>query len=200
MKLIYVMAGLAILLPGAGKAAEVCGVINDAGQIFALGGEMTCLKGTSATDTRNSELIAVSTYGNDFGVFGVCVQYSSKSGTNLTNCSIKSYTCERYKYLSGNKCFMCNDGNGASWGLYPEQEDSDMPEYGHSRTTCGYCKQGMYDENFGEGGDASCVECPDGGTTDIPEQITDCYLPAGTSFSDTTGKGTYSGKCFWRTF
>ncbi len=43
-----------------------------------------------------------------------------------------------------------------------------------------------------------CVDCPNGGTTHNlggGSDITDCYIPSGTQFSDSTGTGIYTGNC-----
>jgi len=55
---------------------------------------------------------------------------------------------------------------------------------------------------FGTG--KNCTRCPSSGgiygTTDNPgaTQITECYLPSGTEFSDSTGSGVYTGKCYYK--
>lgn len=45
--------------------------------------------------------------------------------------------------------------------------------------------------------DAECRPCPGGGTTDavMPLGLEACWMPAGT-FSDETGSGTYSDRCY----
>jgi len=63
---------------------------------------------------------------------------------------------------------------------------------------CEYqCKQGYY------GTGASCTRCPSSGgvqgTTSGTgaTSITECYIPSGSNFSDSTGKGTYTGNCYY---
>ncbi len=66
---------------------------------------------------------------------------------------------------------------------------------GNSTFTCnkGYYKNGT-----------SCTRCPaSGGTYGTTSaagatSITSCYLPSGTSFSDSTGSGTYTGNCYYQ--
>ncbi|MDE5615240.1 MAG: hypothetical protein K2I81_00190 [Alphaproteobacteria bacterium] len=61
-------------------------------------------------------------------------------------------------------------------------------------TTCEYqCKAGYYGTN------TSCNACPGNGTSAIGSQlIHSCYLPDGTSGSDTTGSWTIEGgKCYY---
>lgn len=65
--------------------------------------------------------------------------------------------------------------------------------------SCKYrCKQGYY------GTDKSCTRCPSSGgvygtTADAgATAITECYIPSGTAFSDTSGSGTYTGDCYYQ--
>lgn len=45
---------------------------------------------------------------------------------------------------------------------------------------------------------AACQPCPNSGkSTAGSTSITSCYLPSGTTFSDSTGSGTYSDKCYY---
>lgn len=66
------------------------------------------------------------------------------------------------------------------------------------KASCEYqCIQGYY------GSGQSCTRCPSSGgvygTTAAAgaTTITECYLPSGTAFSDTTGSGTYTDKCYY---
>ncbi len=49
----------------------------------------------------------------------------------------------------------------------------------------------------------SCSQCPAPGTTDAPTASTSgttiisCYIPSGISFSDSSGDGTYTNKCYY---
>ncbi|MBD5388982.1 hypothetical protein HDR63_01875 [bacterium] len=56
------------------------------------------------------------------------------------------------------------------------------------------CAAGYYGS---PGGSASgCSRCPDGGTSAVGStSVTSCYMPAGSTFSDTTGNGDYTDKC-----
>lgn len=59
------------------------------------------------------------------------------------------------------------------------------------------CKPGYYLSG------TICIACPEsslGETTSADQNMSgvrDCYLPAGTSFSDSTGSGTYSENCHY---
>lgn len=66
------------------------------------------------------------------------------------------------------------------------------------KASCEYrCNQGYY------GSGQSCTRCPSSGgvygTTALAgaTAITKCYLSSGTEFSDTTGSGTYTDKCYY---
>ncbi len=51
--------------------------------------------------------------------------------------------------------------------------------------------------NYYKSGSA-CEPCPNGGKSSSGStDITSCYLSAGTSFSDSTGSGEYSGNCYY---
>lgn len=60
------------------------------------------------------------------------------------------------------------------------------------------CKPGYY-LNSGK-----CTRCPSSGETygttvdNNTGGITSCYIPSGTSFSDTSGAGTYTGDCYYK--
>ena len=60
------------------------------------------------------------------------------------------------------------------------------------------CNQGYYKNG------SKCERCPASGgvygTTASAgsTSITSCYLPSGTSFSDSTGSGTYTGNCYYK--
>lgn len=60
------------------------------------------------------------------------------------------------------------------------------------------CKPGYYLSG------GKCSRCPSSGGTygttvdNNTGGITSCYIPSGTSFSDTTGAGTYTGNCYYK--
>lgn len=68
-----------------------------------------------------------------------------------------------------------------------------------SATTKTYtsCKSGYYLSS------GTCNKCPSsGGVAGLTGDkntgdITSCYIPSGTSFSDDTGSGTYTGNCYY---
>ena len=71
----------------------------------------------------------------------------------------------------------------------------------NSSYQCEYrCAAGYYGSTLN--GTSGCTVCPVvmGGRTSDPGSnrlITDCYIPSGTSFSDTTGSGTYTSDCHY---
>lgn len=71
---------------------------------------------------------------------------------------------------------------------------------GDAETTTLICASVAYMELTGNSG--ACIQCPLDetryGYTDKGTAITDCYLPAGATFSDTTGKYVYDDKCWYK--
>ena len=71
-----------------------------------------------------------------------------------------------------------------------------------SVTTSYRCAVGYYGGSTN--GASGCARCPASGgvygTTASAgsTSITSCYLPSGTSFSDSTGSGTYTGNCYYK--
>ena len=65
-----------------------------------------------------------------------------------------------------------------------------------------YCAQGSYIQPRGLepgkwGINSECLQCPDGGRTDIYNSflLDSCYKQQGDTFSDETGSGEFTGKC-----
>lgn len=117
-------------------------------------------------------------------------------------------------------CAICNcpDEIPAQWATYStgkvsrkvNKYSNNSNYYICSETTITQyaCAQGYYDSR-GVGistsaSGVSCTRCPSSGgvygTTAGAgaDAITDCYLPSGTAFSDTTGGGTYTGNCYYK--
>jgi len=57
------------------------------------------------------------------------------------------------------------------------------------------CNAGYYLQTLTD----SCLSCPDSGVSadDNTGGITDCYLPSGTTGSDTTGTYEYTNDCYY---
>ena len=55
------------------------------------------------------------------------------------------------------------------------------------------CNKGYYKSG------SSCTACPSDGTTSGSgaTSVSSCYIPSGTSFSDGTGSGSYTGNCYY---
>ncbi len=61
------------------------------------------------------------------------------------------------------------------------------------------CPNGYY-LNYGSysnGRTTQCVPCPDSGTSDGGSLQKNCYLPANSTFRDTTGNGEYTNSCYY---
>ena len=63
------------------------------------------------------------------------------------------------------------------------------------------CAAGYY-QSAGTGASMTCTRCPSSGgvygTNSVgTTAITSCYMPSGSSFSETSGSGTYIGNCYY---
>lgn len=73
--------------------------------------------------------------------------------------------------------------------------------YNSSLKNCALCQQGYYKATAGA---TSCTRCPSSGgvygTTDSTgsKAITDCYIPAATSISDTSGTYQFTDDCYYK--
>ena len=153
--------------------------------------------------------------------------YAALSGTGPFNCgdpyvsclgfSIANGTqeCQKPRYVSPNcktgcdcalestesyKC-TCNSGYYSSTRSW-SQTQCTCEKCNVSNGTCSdgggiTCNKGYYKSG------SSCTRCPaSGGTYGTTSgtgatSITECYLPSGTSFSDSYGSGTYTSDCYY---
>ncbi len=61
------------------------------------------------------------------------------------------------------------------------------------------CAAGYYTTSNYYWGGMTCIACPEGGTNnDGDSAIASCYIPSGGEFSDETGSGTVTGKCYYQ--
>ena len=117
----------------------------------------------------------------------------------------------------GDACGQCNfaGGNTSSWTDIGGNRVSrivtsipDIPEHDQTGWTCkaqttqktSYgCAAGYYSEASVASASMTCIACPTGGTSLIGTwQKTDCYIPRDSTFSDSTGSGTYTNSCYWK--
>ncbi|MCM1294789.1 MAG: hypothetical protein NC311_04500 [Muribaculaceae bacterium] len=60
------------------------------------------------------------------------------------------------------------------------------------------CAENYYPSNGKLDASIVCATCPSGGKSNyFNTAITGCYIPAGTSFSDVPGSGTYTADCYY---
>lgn len=134
------------------------------------------------------------------------------------------YICSIDKNIS--QSTACEEAMRAAWNDYPQLEKDFVAESGGTNrsyfttysctghTASGYvfsltgcssqkeygCQPGYY-YSGGTGSSYACDKCPSPGTSWGNEEtgdITSCYIPSGTAFSDTTGSGTYKGACYYK--
>lgn len=104
---------------------------------------------------------------------------------------VKKISCSWQQFFDGTRCARCPTG---SYGAYESY-------ISHTETECSYCENNYYwNENS-----KRCLPCPSGGLTSSPgiyanryASITNCYLPVGTSGSDSTGSYVIEKKsCYY---
>lgn len=88
-----------------------------------------------------------------------------------------------------------------SVGEHVSDSDNWSCDFDVSETVEYGCSAGYY-QSSGTGASMTCSRCPSSGgiygTNSIgTTSITSCYIPSGTSFSDDSGSGTYTGNCYY---
>ncbi|MBQ8293809.1 MAG: hypothetical protein IJX89_00265 [Alphaproteobacteria bacterium] len=135
---------------------------------------------------------------------GLCTTTNCTSDTSYTDYST-GYTVKRTRECLDDICTVTASEYACASGYYgTATSDSTGCTICPDNATClggngstFRCAQGYYKNG------ASCPRCPISnntyGTTLLlnATSITDCYLPSGTEFSDTTGTGTYTDKCYY---
>jgi len=170
---------IAAMLPGAASACKMC-ISRDSAFIgmYNCGDENQC---NACNNTAPSE----TTFGGVTTVGTKCWTVGSLEGTKCGCATTFTYKCASGYYgtatsaTSGcTKCpenATCAGGNGSTFS----------------------CAKGYYKDG------TSCARCPSSGgvygttASTGATSITDCYLPSGTTFSDSTGSGTYTSNCYY---
>ena len=166
--------------------------------------------GSYVSDHHESEFIDVShgqtvKISGDNNLYYCCDNGSDSDGYWIAFQGVSSVpesscnTQYEWKSLGANK--YCQATNTATYDWCADNTDTGIIYYPvgdcvYSSGTCStftHCGTGYYKNG------SSCTACPDGGTTDgyTNSGKTACYIPAGTAFSDDTGNGTYTSKCYW---
>lgn len=70
--------------------------------------------------------------------------------------------------------------------------------YYKSGSSCNACQKGTYKSSAGTA--TSCTSCTSPGTTASTGSTSssDCYIPSGTTGSDSTGTYKYTSNCYWK--
>lgn len=102
----------------------------------------------------------------------------------------------------GGGCSTCSDCTTIDWGAYSTGYEKRTVATCNTSTcvctkTAEYrCAVGYYGTSTN--GTSGCTRCPESGQSVAGStDITSCYLPAGTAFSDSTGSGTYTSDCYY---
>ncbi len=117
------------------------------------------------------------------------------SGTTM---GATGYNCEKtsaYYPIIGATFYTCTKCNSSN--AYLLEHKSTYGNCDISYYTC-ECNYGYF------GTQGNCSQCPEyetgkrGSVAAGARTITECYIPGGTGFSDNTGSGTYTDKCFYK--
>lgn len=136
--------------------------------------------------------------------------------TRCTTCTSSGWTFSYYTYVDGSVCAnipitqCCKVRPGATTGswttvgqnrAYQYRQTKDYKCDGTYTTTNEYrCAAGYYGNAKGTSvyNLTGCNQCPSGGTSAAGATvITGCYLPSGTTGSDSTGTYTYTSNCYY---
>lgn len=135
---------------------------------------LTCNCGTSSTGLANKYgIVATTTQKQEVYCVGQTAYSKCVAGTTTYKCARGYYGTATSASAGCTACpanATCAGGNGSTFT----------------------CKANYYKNG------STCQPCPNSGkSTAGSTSITSCYLPSGTTFSDSTGSGTYSDKCYY---
>ncbi len=123
------------------------------------------------------------------------VCYNPEYSETLAGMPIEIYRCVK-------TCTNCNDSDWAAYGTGYERYFHRTCVDGTCVSTARYrCAAGYYGSSTS--GTSGCTKCPSsGGVAGQSEPgnnavITKCYIPSGSKFSDSTGRWTYTGNCYY---
>lgn len=175
-----------------GAVGEVC---SENGAVI-----VACKCGTAQTPT-NSGVTQECQENSDFD-WGC--KFQGSMGNNA------QYWCA--PIIIGTACNVCGCKNIAQNSDWTSSGSNRVSRTVQTATSSGYtcnvststeygCAVGYY-QSSGTGASMTCTRCPSSGgvygTNAIgTTAITSCYIPSGTSFSETTGSGSYTGNCYY---
>lgn len=153
--------------------------------------EQSCSDSPDAGTTQEPGCSSGSLMGKGSACYYNCT--SCKLGYTLVSKSSMGYT---YKKCILSDCVSCaSDTSWSTAGTGTEKRtyrDCD-PCDGCIESTSYRCIADYYGSN------GNCTPCPSSGTSATGSTaITSCYIPSGSRFSDSTGSGTYTDKCYYK--
>ena len=99
-------------------------------------------------------------------------------------------------------CTSSNCKSDTSWSAagtgYQKKANRSCSDSTTCKTTYSYrCAAGYYGSS--SNGTSGCNPCPSGGTSSAgTTSATGCYIPSGTTGSDSTGTYKYTSNCYWK--
>lgn len=180
MKKLFIIAVCVMAMsPGSGYGASFCIPASTLDSSFV--GQYDCNDETKCTKCNSMKEINSTANGITMTSKSRWTQESTVPGkTPKCGClATETYSCASGYYGTATSPFagctkcpdnaICAGGNGSGFA----------------------CAKGYYKNG------STCSQCPPSGTTTGTgaTAITDCYLPSGTTFSESTGSGTYTADC-----
>ena len=135
-------------------------------------------------------------------IFASCVSCLDEKAQLVRKTEVFDGCSYTYTTCGCPSCTGCtSDSSWVSAGAGYEKKTTASCDCGTCTKTTSYrCAAGYYGTSTN--GSTGCTKCPSsGGVAGLSaagsKAITSCYIPSGSSFSDSTGSGTYTGNCYY---
>ena len=170
--------------------------------------QMACMPSDSSIEVRgiNCATSTATCWGSDTDKTGVesCMTcesgYTKVSKSTVLNCGGSTLNASYNTCLL--TCTTSNCKSDTSWSSYgtgyQRKANRSCSDSTTCKTTYSYrCAAGYYGSS--SNGTSGCSPCPSGGTSSAgTTSATGCYIPSGTTGSDSTGTYKYTSNCYWK--
>ena len=155
---------------------------------------------------QNCQTTGARCYGGASEMVGTTTCETCRSGyvrvsrTFNATCATRPIRIDYYTCLLA--CTNSNCKSDTSWSSYGDGYERRILRECSDSTTCkttySYrCAAGYYGSS--SNGTSGCNPCPSGGTSSAgTTSATGCYIPSGTTGSDSTGTYKYTSNCYWK--
>ena len=170
--------------------------------------QMACMPSDSSIEVRglNCAMSTATCWGSGTDKTGVesCTTcesgYTKVSKSIILSCGNGTVTATYNTCLP--TCTTSNCKSDTSWSAagtgYQKKANRSCSDSTTCKTTYSYrCAAGYYGSS--SNGRSGCNPCPSGGTSSAgTTSATGCYIPSGTTGSDSTGTYKYTSNCYWK--